>query len=89
MDENAKDEVKLDVNASMGNEIPAANASNGSELPAKVSIWKKFKDFLLQDVDQMQLVMTPREKKFVDFWCQDVTVDKVYNLMFKEIKFSK
>ena len=58
-----------------------------STLPAKISIWSRFKDFLLQDVEQMELAMTPGEKKFVDFWTQPVTIDDVYNFMFKEIKF--
>ncbi|MCL2859264.1 MAG: hypothetical protein FWF46_01565 [Oscillospiraceae bacterium] len=58
-----------------------------SALPAKISIWSKFKNFLLQDVEEMQLVMTPGEQKFVDFWTQKVTIDDMYNFMFKPIKF--
>ena len=81
MEENKiNEQVKMENNG---------NAVNNSALPAKVSIWTKFKDFLFQDVDEMQLILTPREKKFVDFWCQDVTLDKVYNFMFKEIKLTK
>ena len=59
----------------------------GATLPAKVSVWSKFKNFLLQDVEEMQLVMTPGEQKFVDFWTQKVTIDDIYDFMFKPIKF--
>ena len=68
-----------------GNTLNAQNV--GSELPAKVSVWTKLKDFLFQDVEKMELVLTPRQQKFFDFWTQDVTVDKVYNFLFQEIKF--
>lgn len=57
-----------------------------SKLPAKVSVWTRFKDFLLQDVETMQLELTPSEKKFVDFWTQEVTIDKAYDFLFQEIK---
>ena len=58
-----------------------------SKLPAKVSIWTKFKDFLLEDVETMELELSPAEKRFVDFWTQEVTIDKAYNFLFQEIKF--
>lgn len=61
-------------------------ATGSSELPAKVSIWTKFKDFLLQDVETMELEMTTGEQKFVDFWTQEVTIDKAYDFLFQEIK---
>ena len=61
-------------------------AAGAADLPAKVSIWTKFKDFLLQDVETMQLEMKPSEQKFVDFWTQEVTIDKAYNFLFQEIK---
>lgn len=82
MNENMPNgEVNLGgVNANM-----AGNA--GNELPAKVSIWTKIKDFLFQDVENMELVLTPREQKFIDFWTQEVTIDKAYNFLFQEIKF--
>lgn len=57
-----------------------------SKLPVKVSVWTKFKDFLLQDVETMQLELTAGEKKFVDFWTQKVTIDKAYDFLFQEIK---
>ena len=62
-------------------------AAGTSTLPAKVSIWTRFKDFLLQDVETMELVMTPAEQKFVSFWTQEVTIDKAYDFLFQEIKF--
>ena len=58
-----------------------------SKSPAKVSIWTKFKDFLLQDVETIELELSPAEKRFVDFWTQEVTIDKAYNFLFQEIKF--
>ena len=73
------------------NSMPESNfgqiEQDKSNVPAKVSVWSRFKDFLLQDVEQMQLVMTPGEKKFVDFWTQPITIDDMYDFMFKPIKF--
>ena len=63
------------------------NNASSTSIPAKVSIWTKLKGFLLQDVSEIKLELSPREQKFVDFWMQDVTVDKVYNFLFQEIKF--
>ena len=62
-------------------------ATGTSTLPVKVSIWTRFKDFLLQEVETMQLILTPAEQKFVDFWTQEVTIDKAYDFLFQEIKF--
>ena len=62
-------------------------AQAGPAAPAKLSVWTKLKGFLLQDVSEMKLELTNGERKFVDFWKQDVTVDKVYNFLFQEIKF--
>ena len=62
-----------------------ATASTGA--PAKVSVWTKLKGFLLQDVSEIKLELTPGEQKFVNFWTQDVSVDKVYNFLFQEVKF--
>lgn len=74
-----------------GNGMPESNfgkiQEDRSTLPTKISIWSKFKNFLLQDVEEMQLVMTPGEQKFVNFWTQNVTIDDVYDFMFKPIKF--
>lgn len=85
------EEVKFNADGAQASaNANPANANNASSaLPTKVSIWTKLKDFLLQDVSKMELELTPRQQKFFDFWEQDVTVDKVYNFLFKEIKFRK
>lgn len=85
------EEVKFNADGAQAsaNANPANANSASSALPTKVSIWTKLKDFLLQDVSKMELELTPRQQKFFDFWEQDVTVDKVYNFLFKEIKFRK
>lgn len=70
---------------SFGNFNGAENASSAA--PAKVSVWTKLKGFLLQDVSEIKLELTPGERKFVDFWTQEVTIDKAYNFLFQEIKF--
>jgi len=70
-----------------GNPYGGASAGSNGNIPTKVSVWTKLKGFLLQDVSEMKLELTPGEKKFVDFWTQEVTVDKVYDFLFQEIKF--
>ena len=61
------------------------NASATTSTPTKISVWTKIKDFLLQDITDVRL--TEREQRFVNFWTQEVTIDKVYNFLFQEIKF--
>jgi len=61
---------------------------NASEkaLPTKVGPWTKVKNFLFQEV---KIEMTPKQEKVLtevrDFWCQDVTKEKVHNILFHEI----
>lgn len=69
------------------NEGYSAPETASTAAPAKVSVWSKLKGFLLQDVSEIKLELTPGEKKFVDFWTQEVTIDKAYNFLFQEIKF--
>lgn len=71
------------VGGNLGNNFGSINAS----APAKVSVWTRLKGFLLQDVSEIKLELTPGEKKFVDFWTQEVTIEKAYNFLFQEIKF--
>ena len=68
----------------IGNEM---YAETDTGVPAKVSIWTKLKSFLFQDSSERKANLTPKEQKFINFWKQDVTVDKVYNFLFQEIKF--
>lgn len=69
--------------------IEEVKAVNEKTLPAKVSVWTKIKDFLLQDASKIkiELKLTPGEQKFIDFWTQEVTIDKAYKFLFQEIKF--
>lgn len=86
----SEEKINAEINFETGN-IESIGGFNGTEsassAPAKLSVWTKFKGFLLQDVSEMKLELTPRERKFVDFWAQEVTVDKAYNFLFQEIKF--
>lgn len=83
-----EEKVNAKINFETGN-IEEVNTFEGTTnaAPAKVSVWTKLKSFLLQDVSEIKLELTPGEKRFVDFWTQDVTVDKVYNFLFQEVKF--
>lgn len=64
------------------------NEQAGGNLPTKVSVWTRLKDFLLQDASQ-PIEWTPAQQKFVDFWCQEIDLSKVHNFLFKEISFKK
>lgn len=59
-------------------------------LPAKVSMWTKFKNFLFQDI---KVELTPKQQQFEDklndFLHQEITWGKVHNFLFKEISFKK
>ena len=79
-------------------EINDANEMNkvGTEfkqvenLPTKVGFWTKFKNFWLQEI---KVELTPKQQKVEDeineFLHQEVTWEKVHDLLFKEIRFGK
>ena len=62
---------------------------NTSNLPSEVSVWTKIRNFLFQD---MTLELTPKQEKVFqevhDFWCQEITGEKVKNFLFKEIEIT-
>lgn len=88
MNENMPNgEYGFGTNNGAGTNSTTGTTTAATGVPAKVSIWTKLKDFLLQDIEKMELVLTPGEKKFVDFWTQEVTIDKAYNFLFQEVKF--
>ena len=62
---------------------------NTSNLPSEVSVWTKIRNFLFQD---MTLELTPKQEKVFqevhDFWCQEITGEKVKNFLFREIEIT-
>ena len=59
-------------------------------LPTKVSMCTKIKNFFLQDI---KVELTPKQQKVEDeineFLHQEVTWKKVKNFLFQEVKFKK
>ena len=59
-------------------------------LPTKVSIWTKIKNFFCQDI---KVELTPKQQKVEDeineFLHQEITWGKVKNFLFQEVKFKK
>ena len=59
-------------------------------LPTKVSMWTKIKNFFLQDI---KVELTPKQQKVEveinEFLHQEVTLKKVKNFLFQEVKFKK
>lgn len=59
-------------------------------LPTKVSMWTKIKNFFLQEI---KVELTPKQQKIEDeinaFLHQEITWGKVKNFLFQEIKFKK
>lgn len=70
------------------------NLNDGSNLPAKVSVWGKVKDFLFQEIDltaPVVLELTPGEEKFLtgvhDFLFQEVKFSDIHDFLFQEVNF--
>ena len=59
-------------------------------LPTKVSIWTKIKNFFCQDI---KVELTPKQQKVEDeineFLHQEITWGKVKNFLFQEVKLKK
>lgn len=70
--------------------IQNAGTIRNNNLPVKVGFWNKFKAFWLQDI---KIELTPYQQKVEneinEFLHQEVTWEKVHDLLFKEIRFGK
>ncbi len=59
-------------------------------LPTKVSVWTKIKNFLFQDI---KVELTPKQQKIEDeineFLHQEITWGKIHDFLFQEISFKK
>ena len=73
-----------------GVEVKPEEAKVNTEfnLPTKVSIWTKIKNFLCQDI---KVELTPKQQKVEDeineFLHQEITWGKVKDFLFQEVKF--
>ena len=82
------EEEKIDgVEEIATEEVKATEEFN---LPSKVSIWSKIKNFLFKEV---KVELTPKQQEFEDnmndFLHQEVTWGKVHDFLFKEVSFKK
>lgn len=63
------------------------NEFKPAEVPAKISKWTAFRNFLFQDIT---VTMTPKQERVLqevhDFWNQEVTGQKIHDFLFQEIK---
>lgn len=59
-------------------------------LPQKISVWTKVKNFLFQDI---KVELTPKQQAFENklntFLHQEITWEKVHSFLFQEISFKK
>lgn len=66
------------------------NSINANNLPSKISVWTKVRNFLCQDIN---LVLTPKQEKVFqevhDFWNQEITGKNVHDFLFYEITGEK
>lgn len=75
-----------------GVEVKPEEAKVNTEfnLPTKVSIWTKIKNFFCQDI---KVELTPKQQKVEDeineFLHQEITWEKVHDFLFQEITFGK
>ena len=67
-----------------------AKVNTEFNLPTKVSIWTKIKNFLCQDI---KVELTPKQQKVEneinEFLHQEITWGKVKDFLFQEVKFKK
>ena len=73
-----------------------AGTIRNEQLPAKVGFWQKFKAFWLQEIDwnkEITVELTPKQQKVEDeineFLHQEITWEKVHDLLLQEVKFGK
>lgn len=66
----------------------------GSNLPAKVGFWNKFKSFWLKEIDwnkEIKIELTPAQQKIEDeindFLHQDITWNRVRDFLFQDVSF--
>ena len=66
------------------------NATEEFNLPTKVSMWSKIKNFLFKEV---KVELTPKQQKVEDeineFLHQEITWEKVHDFLFQEVSFKK
>lgn len=74
------------------NEYDSTEEANGQNLPQKVSVWSKIKNFLFQEIDlskPITLELTPKEEKVLtevhDFLFQEVKFPELHDFLFQEI----
>ena len=88
MEDQFENEAFGGVDVKIKNEGEKVNTE--FNLPTKVSIWTKIKNFLFQDV---KVELTPKQQNFEnklnEFLHQDITWEKVHNFLFQEISFKK
>ena len=69
---------------------PEEKASAEFNLPTKVSVWTKIKNFFCQDI---KVELTPKQQKVEDeineFLHQEITWGKVHDFLFQEVSFKK
>ena len=73
------------MNEPINNEI---KEQFNAEVPTKISVWTKIKNFLLQDIT---VELTPKQeatfKSINDFWHQEITGEQVHSFLFQKIQF--
>ena len=76
--------------AETGNSTFRVCSSNGSNLPAKPSLWTKLKGILTYEI---KVELTPYQQKVEDeineFLHQEITWSKVHDFLFQDISFGK
>jgi len=77
-------------------------SASSNNLPGVVSVWSKIRAFLFQEIDlyqkidlnkEIKLELTPKQEKVFkevrDFWCQEITGQKIKDFLFQEIKITR
>ena len=74
------------------NEYDSTEEANGQNLPQKVSVWSKIKNFLFKEIDLSKpivLELTPKEEKVLtevhDFLFQEVKFPELHDFLFQDL----
>lgn len=89
-------EILFDNNQNSNGSMQENAGTIRTSVPAKVTVWSKFRNFMLQDIPwdtELKITLTPHQQKVEnevnDFLHQEITWGKVYDFLFQEVKFGK
>ena len=76
------------------NEYDSTEEANAQNLPQKISLWSRIKNFLFKEIDLSKPIvieLTPKEEKVLnevhDFLFQEVKFPELHDFLFQDLNF--